>query len=203
MINILPSELKQNITYARRNTSLRAWMVAILVAIGCVVIVIAAGHVYLQHSINNYSQQVALSKQQLADQKLEETGRDIEAISGNLKLVTQVLSRAMLFSRLLGQIGATIPNGSVLTSLNISNRVQGGIDLSFSATDYHTATQVQVNLADPENKIFEKADIVSVQCDEPGASETTTMYPCRVQIRALFAKNNSFSLINPSSGATP
>jgi len=162
---------------------------------------VAAGHFYLQQSIDSYSKQVAASQQQLADQKLEETQKEIETVSGNLKLVVQVLSRAILFSKLLGQVGSAIPNGAVLTNLSISNKVQGGIDLSFSATDFQTATQVQLNLSDPNNQIFDKADIINVQCAEPGGETVSDQYPCTIQIRALFAKNNSFSFISNTAPA--
>lgn len=201
MINLLPPDVKLDITRARRNTSLRAWSFAVCCAIVCVVLVVAAGHFYLQQSIDSYSKQVAASQQQLADQKLEETQKEIETVSGNLKLVVQVLSRAILFSKLLGQVGSAIPNGAVLTNLSISNKVQGGIDLSFSATDFQTATQVQLNLSDPNNQIFDKADIINVQCAEPGGETVSDQYPCTIQIRALFAKNNSFSFISNTAPA--
>ncbi len=205
MINLLPSDVKKEITYARRNTSLRAWTFAILCCVLCVSLVVAAGHFYLQNSVETYTKQVGTSRQQLSDQKLEQTQQEIETVSGNLKLVVQVLSRAILFSKFLDQVGSAIPNGAVLTNLSISNKVQGGIDLQFSATDYQTATQVQLNLSDPDNKIFEKADLVSIQCGQTASSSVSSEYPCNVQIRALFAKNNSFSFISatPAAGTTP
>ncbi|TXG77330.1 hypothetical protein E6P97_02005 [Patescibacteria group bacterium] len=203
IINLLPSDVKRSITYARRNTSLRTWG---YVTIACSVLicsVVAAGYLYLQHSVNAYSKQVAESKQALSEQKLEETQQQIESVSSNLKLVVQVLSRAVLFSRLLERVGSAIPNGAVLTNLSMSNKVQGGIDLSFSATDYQTATQVQINLSDPENQIFEKADIISIQCNQPGATEAAGQYPCTVQIRALFTKSNTFGFLSTAEAAKP
>ncbi|MCA9330471.1 hypothetical protein KC957_00330 [Candidatus Saccharibacteria bacterium] len=206
IINLLPPSVKQDIVYARRNTSLRTWAYVILACSVLVCGVVAAGYVYLQSSVDTYSKQVSQSKQSLTDQKLEETEQQIETVSANLKLVVQVLSRAVLFSKLLEKVGSAIPQGTVLTNLSISNKVQGGIDLTFAATDYQTATQVQVNLSDPNNQIFEKADIVSIQCGQDSASgeqsTTASQYPCTLQIRALFAKNNSFSFITNSTGGS-
>ena len=198
MINLLPPDVKNNIVYARRNTSIRSWMVAVAGAILAVFIVVGSGQFYLRYSINTYSKQLAAGQAQLKSQNLEQTQKEVESVSGNLKLVVQVLSRAVLFSKLLGQIGSAIPSGSVLTNLSISNKVNGGIDLSFASTDYQTGTQVQLNLADPNNQIFEKADIVNIQCVQPA---TPTKYPCTIQIRALFAKNNSFSFISKNTAA--
>jgi hypothetical protein len=84
-----------------------------------------------------------------------------------------------------------MPANANLTGLDI-NGVQGGLDITANAADYKTATQVQVNLSDPANKIFEKADIVDIKCD----GSANANYPCQVTIRALFAKNNPFLFIN-------
>jgi hypothetical protein len=205
MINLLPPEVKENISYARRNTMLRKWAFALLIGIGVMSGTVFVGNLFLRQSTRSLSAQVAQGTEQLKIQKLEETQKQVESISSSLKLVVQVLGREVLFSKLLQQIGSAMPRGAVLTNLSVT-KLQGGIDLQAAATDYQTATQVQVNLQDPENKIFEKADIVSIQC----ASNTivtggiSDQYPCTVQIRALFTKNNPFLFINnKSTGAKP
>jgi hypothetical protein len=88
-----------------------------------------------------------------------------------------------------------MPAKTVLTNLQI-NKVQGGIDLSAQAVDYKTATQIQLNLQDPTNQIFAKADIISIACSANGTGTLNSKYPCLVQIRALFASNNPFLFIN-------
>lgn len=203
IINLLPPSAKENIVYARRNTRLRHWAVALLFAILGIVGTVAAGQMYLQQSINSYAAQVDQGNRNLKQQSLDETQKQVQDLTNSLKLVDQVLRREVLFSKLLTQIGAALPGGSVLTSLSI-NKVQGGLDLQTAATDYQTATQVQLNLQDPKNKIFEKADIVNIQCAAPtaGVDLLKLQYPCTVQLRALFAKNNSFSFVSPATGST-
>lgn len=202
MINMLPTDMKESILYARRNTYLRKWLVALCIALFGVAAITGAGYIYLQNSINNYAREVKLGNETLKTQKLDETQKNIQDLSNSLKLVTQVLQREILFSKLLSQIGSALPNGSVLTSLSI-NKTQGGIDLQAGATDYQTGTQVQLNLQDPKNKIFEKADIVSIQCEtiKAGTDPVKAQYPCTVQLRALFAKNNAFTFITSASGS--
>ena len=134
-----------------------------------------------------------LGQESLRIQKLEETQARVSEISANLKLVIQVLSREILFSKVLKQVGAVIPAGAVLTDLNIT-KVEGGIDLTFEATDYQTGTQILLNLQDPQNAIFQKADIESINCN-PVLEEGQT-YPCRVSIRALFGDNSPYYFIN-------
>lgn len=195
MINLLPPDVKENISYARRNTRLRKWCIALFVSVLAVAGIVTAGQLYMQRSIRTYSAQVEQGNQQLEAQQLAETQNKVKDLTNSLKLVVQVLQREILFSKLLRQIGAALPNGSILTDLSI-NTVQGGLDLRASAVDYQTATQVQINLEDSNNKIFEKADIVNVQCaSDPASANTPAEYPCTVQVRALFSKDNPFLFI--------
>lgn len=205
MINLLPPETKQDILYARRNTKLRKWTFALLCSIVAIGVTVFTGQLYLQSSIHSYAAQVQQGNEELKAQKLDETEAQVQDITDSLHLVVQVLQREVLFSKLLSQIGAALPSGAVLTDLSI-NKVQGGLDLRAAAKDYQTATQVQLNLQDPQNKIFDKADIVSIQCSsvKVAGDVTHNLYPCDIQLRALFGKNNSsFSFISPTSGAQP
>lgn len=188
MINLLPSETKQQISFARRNNTLRKWTIASFVGVVGIALVYAAGLWFMHRSTANVQAQVSNTTEQLKAQKLDETQKRVAEISDSVKLASQVLSKQVLFSKLLTQIAAAMPPGAALQSLSI-NSTQGGIDLTAVATNYNTASQVQVNLADPANKIFEKADIVTVNCQ---TSATPTQYPCQVTIRALFTKNNTF-----------
>lgn len=203
MINLLPPDVQENMLYARRNTRLRHWIVAVMFGVCGIFVLVAAGQLYLQQSIKSYNQQVAAGETALKAQKLEETQAKVQQISGDLKLVVSVLQKEILFSKLLGQIGAALPPGTVLTNLSI-NKVQGGIDLQAATTNSQTATQLQLNLQDPKNKIFEKADLINIQCSSKGAGGDAlkSQYPCTAQLRALFAKNNSFTFISGSSAET-
>jgi len=195
MINLLPPATKQEIMYARRNTKMLRWASAIVAVIIGIVLIVGFGTLYINKSTKAYTTQLADTTQQLKAQKLDETSKRVQDISSSLKLVTQVLSREVLFSKLVQQIGAAMPPNTVLTNLQI-NKLQGGIDLSAQAVDYKTATQIQVNLQDPTNKIFAKSDILSITCNGNGTGTLNAKYPCIVQVRALFATNNPFLFIN-------
>ena len=202
MINLIPPDLKNATIYARRNTILWHWCLALLFSIVGIIGVVGVGYMYLQNSANSLTAGVQKGNDALKTQKLDETQKQVQDISNSLKLVDQVLQREVLFSKLLAQIGSVLPNGSVLTNLSI-NKLQGSLDLQTAATDYNTATQIQLNLEDPQNKIFDKADILSIQCNSPssGVQTSDSQYPCTVQIRAQFAKNNSFSVISPTTAS--
>lgn len=155
--------------------------------------IVGFGQLYLTQSVRTYERQISEGQERLRIQKIDETQKRVSEISGNLKLVVQVLSREILFSKVLRQVGAAIPSGAILTELTIL-KVEGGIDLTFEAKDYQTGSQILLNLQDPANKIFEKADIEEIRCTAEIPDGQT--YPCQVSIRALFGDNSPYLFIN-------
>jgi hypothetical protein len=83
-----------------------------------------------------------------------------------------------------------MPKGASLATLSIE-QLTGGIDLQVAASDYQTASQVQVNLQDPNNKLFDKVDIVSISC---GGIDKT--YPCTGNYRASYTSSNPFLFLS-------
>jgi Tfp pilus assembly protein PilN len=193
MINLLPPEYKENILYARRNRTLLNWATAIIISLLLLAAITAAGYVLLNNSIKTQTAHTNDIKQHLKEEKIDETKAQLEEISANTKLILQVLSREILFSKLLKQLGTSMPPGTSLQSIEI-DKVQGGITLKALASDVQSATQIQVNLSDPQNKIFQKADIENINC----AAASNSSLPCTVQLRALFASDNPYVYI-PSS----
>lgn len=193
MINLLPPNIKEGYEYAQRNLKLVRWIMAFAIGLVGLGLIGGFGWLYMRSSINDYTSQVAIAQSQLTAQKVTQTDQQVKDITSSFKLVVQVLSKEVLFSQLLKQIATIMPPGANLTDLTISG-TQGAIDITADATDYSTATQVQVNLADPANKIFASADLESVSC---GSSQSANIhYPCTVTVKALFAKNNPFLFIN-------
>jgi hypothetical protein len=198
MINLLPPELKTGYTYGRRNVVLRKWVAMFLVALIGLAALGTYGLLAIKQSSIEYDKKISTAEQQLKRDKYEATQKQVKDLSGSFQLVVKVLGQEVLFSKLLQQMGKTIPANAALTGLNIS-QVKGGIDIAAGAADYNTASQVQVNLADPNNKIFSKADIVGINC----SNTNTSLYPCTVNIRALFSDNNPYLFINSKGTAKP
>lgn len=193
MINLLPPDTKQDVMYARRNAKLLNWVFAILVSLIGAVAIMLLGQLYLAQSVKAYQAQIEEGQERLKIQRIDETQTRVSEISANLKLVVDVLKRELLFSKVLRQVGAAVPSGAVLTELTLE-KVQGGIDLTFEAKDFQTGSQILVNLQDPENKVFEKADIEDITCD--AVVLEGRVYPCQVNIRALFGDNSPYLFIN-------
>jgi len=192
MINLLPPDVKSNYQYARRNVVLRRWMITVIIAFVGLGIITTFGSLTIHESTVSYDKQVATTQQLFKQEKFDDVQKQVQSISSDFKLVIKVLGQEVLFSQLIKQLATIIPKNAVLTGLNI-NQAQSGLDITASATDYSTATQVQVNLADPANKIFSGADLLSVSCSGNAAD---TNYPCTVNVRALFSPSNPYMLVN-------
>lgn len=195
MINLLPPEHKESIMFARYNTQLRRWIAGAMVGLAGVVAVVFGGQFMLQQNADSYQQAIDTNKERLAQQKQKETLEKTKGIQDSFKLVVDVLSREVLFSKLLPQVGLVMPSGTALEGLSLNTEdEETAFEITAVASDYTSASQIQVNLTDPANKLFQKADLVNITC----TSEQTepTDYPCRASMRVLPSTDNQFLLIS-------
>lgn len=192
MINLLPPDYKKTIFYSRYNRTVIRWVFALALSLLFSLLIVGFGWIYLDQSIMRESKTAEESQSALNDQAVENTTEKVEEISSNTKLVLQVLSKEVLFSKLLRQLGASLPPDTALESINIEE-LSGGITIKALAKDFNSASQIQVNLEDPSNKIFKQADIESINCTE--SPETNLVYPCNVQLKALFTDDNEYVYI--------
>ena len=193
MINLLPPETKADIALSRRNFKLFEVSGLLLISMIGIMFITLGGVFYMEQSKAAYNAQVAGSQEAIKSQNLESVQSKVEEISGNIKLTNDVLSREILFSKLLKQIGAVMPANTSLSDLKIS-KTERSVVLTAVASDYNTATQIQVNLADPANKIFDKADIINITCND---AATDVRYPCTVTVRTQFSNNKSYLFVAP------
>lgn len=194
MINLLPTEHKQSILYARRNSNIVRWLLGIAVALAGIGIITGGSLFYLKQDSDTIQTSIDKTKNLLKEQKETETLARVEQMSGNLKLATEVLSNEVLFSKLLGSIGEVMPPGTALQSLSLTNNIAStGINLEVVAVSYEAGSRAHVNLNNPENGIFSRSDLLNITCLP---ENDDSRYPCTVSIRALFKEKNQFLLIN-------
>lgn len=195
MINLLPPDTKQAYRFGHYNVSLVRWVILFGIGFFVVGLIGSYGWLSLRNAVNSSEQQSAVIETNLQKAQLSQTNAQVTEISNSFKLVQKVLSQEILFSQLLRQMAAALPDGTYLSGLNITEVYNGsGLDVAVDAVSYEAATQVQLNLADPDNQIFAKADIQNITCDSTNAQNPD--YPCKVTLRAQFADNNQFLFIN-------
>lgn len=195
MINLLPPEVKQSYSYGNRNVSLVRWVIVTTLCFFVIGLIGSFGWLSMHRSIETSNSRISSIENNLETAKLDETNKKIVDISSSFKLVEKVLSQQILFSQLLRQMATALPDGTYLSGLNIAAISSGSaLDVSVDAVSYEAATQVQLNLSDPKNQIFAKADIQNIACDASNAANPK--YPCKITLRAEFADNNRFLFIN-------
>jgi len=196
MINLLPPEKSVHIRYGRTNATLRRWIIGALIAIAGMLVIFIGGWVYLKSQTVNLQKSLDLTNQQLEKQNLSKVQKDATEISGDIKVINQILSSEVRFSDLIQDLGKVIPPGSVIGSLSLS-KINGALDLDVNSKDYASAAQVAVNLNDPANGLFTKVDIISINC-----SNSSKVYKCSSILKALFspsAQKKYLSIVGSNS----
>jgi Tfp pilus assembly protein PilN len=181
MINLLPPSHADAIRYGRQNTTLRVWLIGMLAAIAGLIVIIFGGWVYINQQEKSLQHSINLTNQQLKSQNLAQVQSDAKEITGDIRVINQVLSSEIRFSNIIQTIGQLMPQGTVLGSLSL-NKVTGALDLSANAKDYSSAAQVAANLSDKDNGLFSKVDVLNVNC-----SSNVPNYPCSATFKALFS----------------
>ena len=199
MLNLMPPEAKSSIGYARRNTRLVHWTIGCLMIIVAMAATVVVGGFYIDNSKHNLTTSIDQTKTTISMQKLDKVQAQAQSLSGGVKLIVQVLSKEIQFSKLLQQIGGLMPAGATLGDIQLSNKVNGALDLTANAIDYESATQVQVNLQDPKNNLFAKVDTISVSCNDRNTTTTSSTvdsrYKCQILVRALFKGDAAVTLL--------
>lgn len=199
MINLLPPNVKQEIIFGRRNSVLSKWIIAVAIVIVGIAIMSLFGQFYIRQNVSSQQEVAKMTQDRLASQNFETTKKDLLALSNNVKTIVQILSKQLLFSKMLNTIGGILPIGTALSDMTLST-ADSAIDLSISATDRGTATQAFVNINDPKNNFFSKADLLSIVCESNSAKK----YPCTAQVRVVLKNDSSFYFLNSvtTPGAT-
>ena len=203
MINLLPTSIKEQIIYGRRNRTLIYWLLAVVVVIGGISGMTVFGQIFINNNANGLQAVAQVTKDRINEQDLTSTRKDIQALSSNFKTVTQLLGKQVLFSKIFNKIGSIMPEGAILSSITLSTS-SDSLDLNVISVDKESATQAFVNISDPKNGLFEKADLVSVGCT-PSTQEANptnpvavsqSKYPCSASIKVIIKTDSSFYFLS-------
>jgi Tfp pilus assembly protein PilN len=183
MINLLPEAYANNIRFGRQNTVIRNWLIGVMLAIFGLIVILIGGWLYINQQAKNLQANIDATNNQLKAQNLQKVQANAKEITGDIKVISKVLSTEVRFSDLIQAIGNDMPPGTVLGTLSLS-QVNGALDLSASATDYASAAQIAVNLSNSKNQLFSKVDILNTNCN---LANNQTTYQCSATFKALFS----------------
>lgn len=192
MINLIPPDKRQSIRFGRLNTRLAGWLNSALFVFVGLAIITGGSLFYLRQDSSNLQESIDGTKKELAAQDEAETLSQVSEMSANFTLVVDVLSREILFSKLLQHLGSVMPTGTVLQDLRLSQDGSRGLTLSIGAIGYNQAAQALVNLQSDESLLFTGADATSINCE----NDQLAPYICIAQVNTILAEDNPFLLLN-------
>lgn len=196
MINLLPPEAKEEALYGRRNRKLLFMSGGICVMILALAVLTVFGQFYLSSSKTQYAKSGQIVEKRIKEQKLEDSQKSLEALASNFKTASQLLGKQILFSKLFPKLAEIIPKGASVRQLSLDDKTTY-LQFEISAPSRELANQGYINVADPKNGLFEKADLLDISCSEIAASGTTALTTdCKATVKALFRSDSPFLLLN-------
>lgn len=168
MINLLPPTIKEERAYGRKNISLIGYSGALLATALTTAVIMLLSLQFIG------SEEPDLRKSLEADTArvtaLEAEIKSIENIAIRLETAKKVADRSVKLSELIPQIGAVLPDGTVLNALSLSGGITEPLQLDVDLKDANLAAVLIRNLV--ESDLFEAADISSLSPRGTGTDES-------------------------------
>jgi Tfp pilus assembly protein PilN len=191
VINLLPSDIKQSIAYARKNSVIWLWVIILWIFLLLIALVISFGIFFINQRANNLNRLVTISDQRVNDQQLKEYQQKAEVFSNDLNTAVKLLEDQLLFSKIIKTIGAVLPPGVTLGTLDYS--VEDEIlTLNIEASNQRLITTAFENISNGKTisqDLFTKADLLKIDCNPDEGL-------CTGSIVVLLNKNSNFYLLN-------
>ncbi len=158
MINLLPAEQKKAVQYARHNVSLFQYCVLVIVSSITLSAMLFFGITIMSNDQSEIETIIATDQVKL--QELEIINSEAKALASTIDTISNVLVREVRFSEVISEIGSILPDGANLTSLSLSEDLNGPLAMEVIADTPDLVGVLQENLVLSE--LFEGADILSV-----------------------------------------
>lgn len=161
MINLLPSDLKQQYVYSRKNSILR-WIIVATIVIGSLSsALVIAGDLYVSNLAKTaesdlIAKQAEISRYRKDEQKAKELNANIESIA-------DASSKTTKFSDVILSIRGLLPAGSYVETINLDGKAESPLQLGIIAKDKTVALNVHDAFAGSEQ--FSNVDIMRFSKD--------------------------------------
>ena len=161
MINLLPSDLKQQYAYSRKNSILR-WIIVVTIVIGSLSsALVIAGDLYVSNLAKTaesdlIAKQAEISRYRKDEQKAKELNANIESIA-------DASSKTTKFSDVILSIRGLLPAGSYVETINLDGKAESPLQLGLIAKNKTVALNVHDAFADSEQ--FSNVDIMRFSKD--------------------------------------
>jgi Tfp pilus assembly protein PilN len=145
MINLLPPQIKEQITYSKRNAIIvhYLWLAAFtMIVLGGV---FGGSYWYLQGRIASAEQAVAQKETSIAGFKGLES--KVKTLNSRLSTIKAIQSQQAKFSQVLTDVAKAMPAGASLNNINLSGDASKPVTIDATADSYATAVALRDTLA--------------------------------------------------------
>lgn len=176
MINLLPSDLKTDRRYGRRNRTLRNYSLVLFLIGICSTLVMFLNSRLIAADEKNLRAEISQKQAQAA--ALEPIQKKYEKLAADLKTIEQLYGGEVVFSQLLPEIGGLLPSGTILNGLTLaSGKKDAPLNLEIDMESQELAAVFQQNLT--KSDLFEAADITVItskgEGDDGGYAYSATL----------------------------
>ncbi len=158
MINLLPSEFKRDVKFAKYNVILVQYIFVIGALILIMLSLVVFGRITLTGTKGNIEDALKADRVRFAE--LASVNEVASEYAQTIDTITSLLNSEVRFSLLLQEIGSVMPPGVHVTALDLSTDNSLPIRLSVELTSAEKAGVLQENIT--ESCLFVGADILSV-----------------------------------------
>ncbi len=158
MINLLPSDLKLELAYSRRNRVIANYIALALGGFGLAALTLWGTRFYLGQRLGGLNAQLQDQRQQIDQlQSIEGPARTLKA---RLDLIKALQTDQAHFSALLSDLAKVTPKGAYITQIALTGDATKPVRISANAGSYAAAVTLRDGLA--ASPRIAAADIVSV-----------------------------------------
>lgn len=196
MINLLGTQQKEEIRAARLNVQLRKYaLLSFFVFLG-ILAVYGVGF-YLVETDRAHAEE-QLSRDTATSNQYDSVKKEAKTYKSNLTIAKKVLSSGLSYSTFLTEAAHSLPPGSVLTDITLTdlgattgtaaNAATSAITLHARTTDYATALKVKDSLE--ASPLFENVHITNVQQDilTDASTARQKQYPFTLNVNISITK---------------
>ncbi len=158
MINILPPDLKEQITYSRRNVVARRYVFVLIFIILVTGSILTAIHWYADQQIAAY--EAALEERTEEISQFENLETSVDTLNTQIDTIDTVLKQRPQFSILLADLAQVLPQGSYLNGISLSEETDQPLQLTITAPSRDQAVRVRQALL--QSPRIGSADIQSI-----------------------------------------
>jgi hypothetical protein len=163
MINLLPDSLKQDNKYAKYNSQIIGLFYALLAILAITSTVYVFGTFLLSKKLNTAKSDFENQSALLAKTKTESVAK---SLSDSISSAATILKRERKFSIIIKQIASTLPSGSQLSGLALSNEPKQPLSFNVNIPNEDVALVIKKNIQEKkdsdDDRVFTDADIQSI-----------------------------------------